>query len=301
MKKNFKKSKFVILPALATLVLTGVASVTGTVAWFTANRTVKASASQFKAEAEGGALSITTSPLTGTTVDKENGNNIVVDGVLTHGSYDFTNLYTVTILDDNPTAYVSLGNATLNNNEWLAYTKTDQTKVWYGVAWKWTISYNAVSTTDKIAVILDQKESNYSKVSGANGGFEIAMSTNSNTPKQIVFGNNNVKTHVSKAGNIAGNIGDGQAGETGEFTNTDNLHYLVNDNGYTRKKDKQSQTTYTEDGGYIATLDSDTNSVDVTCVAWYEGTDPVVVTDKIVDEVITASFTFYSRSIKTGE
>ena len=297
MKKNFKKSKFVILPALATLVLTGVASVTGTVAWFTANRTVKASASQFKAEAEGGALSITTSPLTGTTVDKENGNNIVVDGVLTHGSYDFTNLYTVTILDDNPTAYVSLGNAILNNNEWLAYTKTDDnnTKVWYGVAWKWTISYNAVSATDKIAVILDQNKSNYSDATDVNGGFEIAMSTNSNPSKQIVFGNNAVKTHVSKAGEI-----DSGTGAIASFNDTADLHYLTQNNDYLRKDDKQSEATYTADGGYIATLDSITNSVVVTCVAWYEGTDSVVVTDKIVEEVITASFTFYSRSINAA-
>ena len=51
MKKNFKKSKFVILPALATLVLTGVASVTGTVAWFTANRAVTVSGMAITAKA----------------------------------------------------------------------------------------------------------------------------------------------------------------------------------------------------------------------------------------------------------
>ena len=51
MKKNFKKSKFVILPALATLVLTGVASVTGTVAWFTANRAVTVSGMSITAKA----------------------------------------------------------------------------------------------------------------------------------------------------------------------------------------------------------------------------------------------------------
>ena len=50
MKKNFKKSKFVILPALATLVLTGVASVTGTVAWFTANTRVTAEGMKFTAK-----------------------------------------------------------------------------------------------------------------------------------------------------------------------------------------------------------------------------------------------------------
>ena len=50
MKKNFKKSKFVILPALATLVLTGVASVTGTVAWFAANRALTADGMKFTAK-----------------------------------------------------------------------------------------------------------------------------------------------------------------------------------------------------------------------------------------------------------
>ena len=52
MKNVVKKSKFVILPALATLVLTGVASVTGTVAWFTANREVSATGMKFKTSAE---------------------------------------------------------------------------------------------------------------------------------------------------------------------------------------------------------------------------------------------------------
>ena len=56
MKKNFKKSKFVILPALATLVLTGVASVTGTVAWFTANRAVTVNGMKLKAQASSNLL-----------------------------------------------------------------------------------------------------------------------------------------------------------------------------------------------------------------------------------------------------
>ena len=65
MKKNFKKSKFVILPALATLVLTGVASVTGTVAWFTANTRVTATGMTFSAKAESN-LFIATATLDGT-------------------------------------------------------------------------------------------------------------------------------------------------------------------------------------------------------------------------------------------
>lgn len=66
MKKNFKKSKFVILPALATLVLTGVASVTGTVAWFTANRAVTVKGMQLKAQASSNLL-VTASETNATT------------------------------------------------------------------------------------------------------------------------------------------------------------------------------------------------------------------------------------------
>lgn len=56
MKKNLKKSKFVILPALATLVLTSVATVTGTAAWFTASREVSASGMSFTAKSESNLL-----------------------------------------------------------------------------------------------------------------------------------------------------------------------------------------------------------------------------------------------------
>ena len=69
MKKNFKKSKFVILPALATLVLTGVASVTGTVAWFTATRDVSVSGMKFEARSSSNLLIAAS---TATATNKEN-------------------------------------------------------------------------------------------------------------------------------------------------------------------------------------------------------------------------------------
>ena len=56
MKKNFKKSKLVILPALATLILTGVASVTGTVAWFAASRNVDVTGMHLKAQSSSNLL-----------------------------------------------------------------------------------------------------------------------------------------------------------------------------------------------------------------------------------------------------
>lgn len=108
MKKNFKKSKFVILPAFATLVLTGVVSGTGTVAWFAANRTATITGTNFQAKAEGGSLKIAYTPRVGITADPNStaaadSKIFGVDGYLTHGSYHAQasangNLYTISLM-----------------------------------------------------------------------------------------------------------------------------------------------------------------------------------------------------------
>lgn len=135
---------------------------------------------------------------------------------------------------------------------------------------------------------------------GGRGDYEIkdtvyfSLTTALTPSKQIVFGNDGVKIHVS----AVGNIGDGETGKISGFADSDNLHYLVNDNSYTRKDDKQTEATYMADGGYTATLDSNTESAEVTCVVWYEGANGVVVTDKTIEKAITASLAFCSRGIE---
>ena len=59
MKNKFKKSK-IIVPALTLITATTVASVTGTVAWFTATRAVTVSATTFETRAENSSLSVVT-------------------------------------------------------------------------------------------------------------------------------------------------------------------------------------------------------------------------------------------------
>lgn len=108
MKKNFKKSKFVILPAFATLVLIGVASGTGTVAWFAVNRTATITGTNFQAKAEGGSLKIAYTPRVGITADLKStsaadSKTFGVDGYLIHGFYHAQasangNLYTVPLM-----------------------------------------------------------------------------------------------------------------------------------------------------------------------------------------------------------
>ena len=284
--KKFKKSS-VIVPALARIAVTAAASVSGTVAWFTATRKVTGTMSNFQAEADGGDLTITTAALMGTKPSDAQG--VIVDGKLTHGSFDYANLYAPVLLDGEVTAFTNKGGVANNTeNAWLAYTKTDTTKVWYGVAWKWTISYAAVNSTDKIAVIIDQFTSGYDSANKTAGGFEIARTTGTNGIK-LVYGNDDHAGHVTNTDTTTG---------TGNFKTEVGSHYLTKSTGYKKKADKQSEKSYKADEGYIATLDSTHSSVEVTCVAWYEGTDPVVVTSYLEgNPAITATFNFYSRSI----
>ncbi len=292
MKNKFKKSK-IIVPALALITATTVASVTGTVAWFTASRTITATASQFQAEAEGGNLTITTSALQGTKTDTDT-SKAVVDGKLTHGSYDYSNLYSPTLLDETVTSFNQLGDANNNTNAWLAYTKTDNTKVWYGVAWKWTITYAPVNTSDQVAVIIDQSTSGYDQTSGVAGGFEIAMKTNLEGGTKLVYGNDEHKGHVTGTASTATN---------GDFSADSGSKYLKKTTSYTKLADKLANSNYTADNGFIAILDSTAKSVEITCVAWYEGTDSVVVTSNLTEEgnpAISATFNFYSRTVQSA-
>lgn len=175
MKKNFKKPKFVILPALATLVLTGVASVTGTVAWFTANRNTSASLTTIKAETMDGALKVAATAGVGITNagGTDSVRTIAVDGALTHGSYDAKvkptdneggGLYVANIdsngTDDTITGYTDLSNlkgeATTGVNtthKRQAGTK-DKTSVWYAVSWTLQFSQDNNNAANENNVLL---------------------------------------------------------------------------------------------------------------------------------------------------
>ena len=207
MKKNFKKSKFVILPALATLVLTGVASVTGTVAWFTANRAASVTASQFTATAMDSNMKVTMTAITGTTSASSttNSGSITVDGTLTHGSFDADattqkGLYTALTSDSYVTGYQNVGN--FNNDTsvttWQAGTVETNKKVWYAVSWKMTFKVTLGSDSEKVAVLFNPATSRYSSAEKVHAGLKTAMFTSDNL---VVFGNDSVKTHVKGAGN----------------------------------------------------------------------------------------------------
>lgn len=341
MKNVVKKSKFVILPALATLVLTGVASVTGTVAWFTANRAATLSGAQFQAKALDSSLKMTVTALTGTTggsTQAGSTQSIAVDGLLTHGSYDLKSKTAFTALasDNYVTGYSSVGafDKSTSINTWQAAGNSTNDKVWYAVSWKITFSQQLNSNSEKIAVLFNPSASNYSNSQKVNAGFETAMFTLSDNSidKSLVFGNDNHKKHVKSAGTVTASytqvtesasfdaeteyftkdndrdtyskvLNPSAGNKTSYYTRSYDLSqyedsfdkYFQTDAKYVPLSDKDNKLTSTNE--YLGTLDKDHTTLDVYCVAWYEGTDAAVITTNIIDTAITSTLGFYSRII----
>ena len=302
MKNKFKKSK-IIVPALALITATTAASVTGTVAWFTATRAVTVTAGNFVSTKLESKLTVTNSALVGTTVS---GNTITVDGNLTHGSYNAIadktgSLYVANINDTNTNtidSYTDLGDvananqtsATTTIKNWLARIVTSgdtTTNIWYGVAWTMTFKLETATTGQTDYLLFDVKDSTFtdnSTTSEANKtapGFRIAFMTGS---KFLVVGGDDTKTHTVST-NVTKSLS--------EFTNYAKIH-----DGDAKLADNAS--TLTSSILNLGTVGStDATALTVTCVAWYEGSDANVV-DKISNNQvgmssIEASLNFYTR------
>ncbi len=357
MKNKFKKSK-IIVPALALITATTVASVTGTVAWFTASRAVTVNASTFIATKLESALNVTCEGRIGTaaTTDKKGITTTTetnTSNLLTHGSYDAQahangSLYVADVNDDGETidSFSDLGNettaksstASTTANKWLARTGTNQ-NIWYGVSWTMTFSLEAETTNTTDYLFIDVAGSSFTNSATTSTdpttmpGFRIAFMTSS---KCLVLGGDDVKTHVDASTTLYTKADTSE----GKTPDSDTVYYTKNGSDYTSAGKLTSFTSGTEyytktptyssfgDNDYVAISDTTAkvtdvnetdslssnkfnlgkvgtatgNSLTITCVAWYEGSDPYVMntnnnTDVNMSEV-TASLNFYTRAYR---
>ncbi len=300
MKKNFKKSKFVILPALATLVLTGVASVTGTVAWFTANRTAKVTGSKFITTKTDSAMNVTVvgDSDSGTSQSSENSVTLDTDAKLTHGSYNAkansTGSAYVANLDDSNivTGFRDLGTVGDHTTTIDGGTSTNKwkesTNVWYAVAWKMEFTYKATADNETNYLLFDVNGSTFTD--GANGGqtmpgFRIAFMTRE---KVLVVGGDSVLTHVKGTGD-----------KDTENYDTSKNYAVITDKTGKLEDDAATLTTSILNLGTLPT--NGTDNLTIQCVAWFEGTDPWIANKKDTTTIetmsnVTASLEFYTRA-----
>ena len=82
-----KKTR-IIIPALAMIAFSVAASITGTVAWFTANRTAEIDAGTYAVVKTSNDLTVSLAEGVGTTVSDTSGHIVTVGGKLTDGSFD---------------------------------------------------------------------------------------------------------------------------------------------------------------------------------------------------------------------
>lgn len=296
MKKNFKKSKFVILPALATLVLTSVATVTGTAAWFSASRSVIANAGDFVAKNLSGNFTIQATGGVGTTATEDEGvtnSRVTVNAntVMTDASYDIHSdvLYTKVLGDDAVTGYKVIGTtgkyATLNPTNLKAgsYTETSTTKVvFYALTWSYTFTYEFKDTTKTMDLFLDSAGASFTKATGgtltdSGKGFRIGFIGD----KKTILSADNETTHVT-----------GTTTTADDYSKED-VKYL----GVTSQKagDVADESNKSRDD-YLGTFKPTTDGTSITLnvIAWFEGTDKNVVNEKDL-EAVTCTFGFYAR------
>ena len=311
MKNKFKKSK-IIVPALALITATTAASVTGTVAWFTAARTATVTASNFESTSLSSTMKVTTTAGVGTsggTSTAAENASITVDGKLTHGSYNAQannagNLYVANVNGDETTATVTSyqdygtlgdaqnnasGNTVASHSKWAAEVGTN--KVWYAVSWTMTFTLeNTTSLTSGTCLFLDVEGSTFTekatKVGDTIQGLRIAFMTSTNV--RVLGGLETGESHVTKAGTI--DKDHEAASYCGSFA--DGIYHKY---GTTLAKAADAdKTTLSTHSGYLGDFSS--NSLTVTAVAWFEGEDNSIVKDKDMSKV-QATLKFYSRNV----
>ena len=311
MKNKFKKSK-IIVPALALITATTAASVTGTVAWFTAARTATVTASNFESTSLSSTMKVTTTAgvgtSSGTSTAAENA-SITVDGKLTHGSYNAEannagNLYVANVNGDETTATVTSyqdygtlanaqnnasGNTVASHSKWAAEVGTN--KVWYAVSWTMTFTLeNTTSLTSGTCLFLDVEGSTFTdkatKVGDTIQGLRIAFMTSTNV--RVLGGLETGESHVTAAGTIdKDHTADSYCGSF-----ADGIYHKY---GTTLAKAADAdKTTLSNHTGYLGDFSS--NSLTVTAVAWFEGEDNSIVKDKDMSTV-QATLKFYSRNV----
>lgn len=291
-----KKSK-VIIPALGVLVLSTAASITGTVAWFTASRTATMTTGDFAVVATDGTLEINLTAGVGTTVNdstkvvspKEVSSNPIKLG---DASFNPASKQLWNNSGNSTTSFVTVGSASSysmadgGSHGW-AYSSG---KVYHAVSWKVTVKYTWGEDYTALNVYLNMDSTDTgnnctmtgSKDSGADAanktyeGYRIAVI---GTSKTIVYAGLKPTANKSDVACVTG------ASTTAQVTTLSTAVFCQGDT--LAKADDHADESARSDflGSITHTADAVYDTMDIYCVAWYEGTDPKVISGNEMDKV----------------
>ena len=287
-----KKSK-VLVPAMALLLFSTAASITGTVAWFSSTRVFESEAGKFSVAQLEGNLACTVTDGTATT---KNGDDINFDAntFLGDASFDAANKVLYTDVADT-TTFRSLGAWALtkgSSSGW--YYGTANTKIYfYAATWKYTFTYTFMAEQTNMNLYFDVNSatSEYFKADGTAATATPAEAVNTaqgfrmafvSSTKKVVWapfrtqdtsGDKPTIRYVTSTSSDGGTFSSSLVllDETAKASATYALGTAA---------DAKAATLGNCIGTFTKPVSPGDVSVEVEMTAWYEGTDPAIVTDE---------------------
>ena len=293
-----KKSR-IIIPALAMIAFSVAASITGTVAWFTANRTANVDAGTYAVVKTTANLDCKVSDGVGTsTTDNAAGvtDVVAVEGKLTHGSFDHSAKY---IMEPDNTgtklaAKHSLSASTLADDLLVGET-SDGDDIYTAVTFDLEFSMSFGSVSGDIGLYIDLANSVFTPDDSA-----VASSKN-DTAKGF-------RMAFVYTGSVAAN---GTTRVWADLEDASNCHYVPNSTAANAALpnpgtsysgdliDNSTDANATLGTGYSSSATSMINylgkfvfqanttvKLNYTVVCWYEGTDPNIVNSTSAKETV---------------
>ena len=305
-----KKSK-VLVPAMALLLFSTAASITGTVAWFSSTRVFNTSVGSFSVKEIDGNLTCTVTKDVGTvegdsanTVKVPTANNLIDASLNREGNASQIDVYRKSREATSEAYFIKYNKGETGTNDWLYRTVSETEKYYLAVSWNMEFTYTFNAETAPLDVILDLKQSKFkgAVALGANEvhdtakGFRIAFITSTGIK---VWGNRELGTTGSEYANIQYVKGEASTA-VGNYAGT---NYFLSDNNYdvSAVQDGVSHANLPNLIGSITKGTGDKGTLDVTCVAWFEGTDPDVVSSESATaltklQTLSADLFFFGRS-----
>lgn len=325
-----KKSK-VIIPALGVLILSTAASVTGTVAWFTANRSGTITTGNFAVVKTDGNLDVAVTDGVGTDRQQSGGKYTIINPKTNAKLGDVSfNPSSKQLWNDTGTgtAFRTIGNST----DYLTLADAEHpwkinSTTYHAFTWKVTISYEWGADLTPMNIFFDYSASSMTGSAQDDEpnkitemGFRIAFISEDN--KTIVWTDT---TDVARAAADYSSPADGDTTDPGEgasslsavtsastygtygTTNVNSGFCYFGADKYAAGSTAPSSATKTKASTYQKAVDGDANqnqredylgqithsastdTFDIYCIAWYEGTDASIITDENVGLAQVAS------------
>ena len=302
--KKFKKSA-VVIPALARIAVTAAASVSGTVAWFTATREATVTGGTFLAGTNEGDLVVTATGATGVTTSNNQDSNtqtitVLKDVKLLDASYSGTAL----------TEATPFWTDVENGGEEQKYKAVSQqyapnSNYYYGVSWKLTFSIDVTNSKSNYDIFFNASGS--SATDGTSGATKTAFRvfrqsvTSTSTNSSIVWAPLASTAEVNGTGEqklgYVSSVKD-TTRYTSASTNTHGLISKENTSLNTLALDKGTKNN--ERGDWLAKCvrDDETHKATaiVQVVVWFEGLDANMISNNLNNiSSISTTMKFYAR------